>query len=86
MVLLGWGWIGFVWDDGDGDGDELKVEQSIIECGDEDYGRGRDLMGPSLFLHSHSDDDDGGDGDGYDDGGDGDDYYEDVDIIVKGWH
>ena len=34
----------------------VKVEQSIIECGDEDYGRGRDLMGPSLFLHSHSDD------------------------------
>lgn len=78
----------------------VKVEQSIIECGDEDYGRGRDLMGPSLFLHSHSDDDDGGDGDGYDDGGDGDgdydggdndegdgdDYNEDVDIIVKGWH
>ena len=42
---------GDVGDVGDDDDDEEKVEveQSIIECSDEDYGRGRGLMGLQSF-------------------------------------
>ena len=40
--------VGDVVDDDD-DEEKVEVEQSIIECGDEDYGRGRGLMGLQSF-------------------------------------